>query len=88
MRSARSGADDRYIGRRREERGEGVARVQSASNRPCGAWRACTPTISTTSLAGPESWPMLMVIWLGGGTIQLALGLAREAQPAERGCGS
>jgi len=29
-----------------------------------------------------------MVIWLGGGAIQLALGLAREVQPAERGCGS
>src|SRR5260370_1200635 len=67
---------------------KGSARVQSASNQPCEAWRACTPTISTTSLAGPESWPTLMVILLGGGAIQLALGLAREVQPAEWGCGS
>ena len=28
---------------------------------------------------------MLMLTWLGGGAIQLALGLAREVQPAERG---
>jgi len=31
---------------------------------------------------------MLMVTWLGGGAIQPALGLAREVQTAERGCGS
>jgi hypothetical protein len=39
-------------------------------------------------LAGPEPWPMLMLTLLGGGAIQPALGLARELQPAERGCGS
>jgi hypothetical protein len=29
-------------------------------------------------MAGPEPWPMLMLTWLGGGAMQLALGLARE----------
>src|SRR6266851_5934733 len=67
---------------------KGSARVHSGSNRPCAAWRACTPKISTTSLAGPEPWPMLMLTLTGGGAIQPALGLARELQPAERGCGS
>ena len=39
MRSARSGADDRYIGRRRKERGEGglrVCRVHRTSMRGLG----------------------------------------------------
>ncbi len=31
---------------------------------------------------------MLMLTLTGGGAIQPALGLARELQPAERGCGS
>ena len=59
--------------------------MHGESNRPRAAWRACKPTISTTSSAGPESWPMLMVTRLGGGAIQPALGLARGAQPAGMG---
>jgi hypothetical protein len=88
MRCIRSAADDHYIGRRRKERGKGLRVCRAHRTGHARPGEPVRRRFSTTSSAGPEPWPMLMVTWLGGGPIQLALGLARELRPAERGCGS